>query len=415
MNIQCPKCGSLDTVGRGKNMYCNRCKKYSTIGSQSPNSFDQKNNRAQVSVMVDHRIRTLDDLIVVCEINTEEWEVERWICNKWEVGAMGEKELDNGKGKIRTKLQVEPLFQVKAWLVRKTNEVRDRHVLDKQIGDSRKYAPKYPKIHYPKLAAGLLYELDLPDIHFGKLTWRQESGQDYDIKIAKATVNTALDSLLGYARQFEVSRILFPLGNDFFNVDSMEENTTHGTPQQEDTRYEKTFTLGRELAVSMIERCLQIAPVDVMVVRGNHAEQREFFLGDSILSWFHAAKDVTVDNQAIKRKYYHFGNTLLGFTHGYYEKIEKLPSLMPLEAPDLWSKSKFREWHLGDKHHLKVMKPIYNLVDENMGVVIRILRSLSATDTWHFDQGFVGAIQAAQAFLWSPTNGMVAQFNAIGE
>ena len=75
----------------------------------------------------------------------------------------------------------------------------------------------------------------------------------------------------------------------------------------------------------------------------------------------------------------------------------------------MWAKSKFREWHLGDKHHKKDL--LYRTEDNN-GVTIRLLRSLSATDSWHFDKGFIGGIQAAEAFLWDRERGLVGQFNA---
>lgn len=56
----------------------------------------------------DQRIKTLEQLIVACQIDLAEWEIEKHVINKWEVGAKG----DAG-------FNVEPLFQVKAWLVKR--------------------------------------------------------------------------------------------------------------------------------------------------------------------------------------------------------------------------------------------------------------------------------------------------------
>jgi hypothetical protein len=164
--------------------------------------------------------------------------------------------------------------------------------------------------------------------------------------------------------------------------------------------------------------CASIAPVDVISVRGNHAEQREFYLGDSLYSWFHSSKDVQVDNAPKLRKYYQFDKCLIGFTHGYHEKLTQLPSLMPIEAPIMYSQTTHREWHLGDKHHMEAMRQSFPYaVDahEGDGVTVRILRSLSATDLWTYNKGFVGARRAAEAFLWHPQDGMIATFNALGE
>lgn len=73
------------------------------------------------------RILTLEDLLEAGKVDLSEWEVERYIVNKWEVGAKtAERHLEWNGGRIATgfiddpgKLTIEPLIQVKAWLVRK--------------------------------------------------------------------------------------------------------------------------------------------------------------------------------------------------------------------------------------------------------------------------------------------------------
>jgi hypothetical protein len=277
------------------------------------------------------------------------------------------------------------------------------------IQDAKEFAPKYPKIKYTRRRDKMLYEIAIPDIHFGRLAWHEESGNDFDIKIAERVVKQALAQLLQYSENFEIGRILLPIGNDFFNANSKMNTTVKGTVQQEDTRWQKTFRAGRRLATEMIDACAEIAPVDVLFIPGNHDEERVFYLGDALECWYHNNKSVSVDNRAVSRKYYHFGKVLLGFTHGDSETIKKLPNLMQFEMPKLWGDSIYREWHTGDKHH----KMDYVLeVDEQVGIVIRILRSLVPADAWTFSRGFVGSQRAAEAFMWHPENGLVAQFTA---
>src|SRR5829696_1335924 len=98
-------------------------------------------------------------------LDTTIWEIERGTCATKQ---------DRGK----------TVFAAKAWLKRKVNEIAARDVISEMIEDARKFAPKYPKMSYPKRSDGLLYEIDMADLHFGKLTWAQEPGQDYDINIA---------------------------------------------------------------------------------------------------------------------------------------------------------------------------------------------------------------------------------------
>jgi hypothetical protein len=307
------------------------------------------------------------------------------------------------------KMLVVPLYHMELRLVRKEEEIRANSAIEEMIQDAKKFAPVYPKIKYAPSKGKMLYEIAMPDIHFGRLTWHEESGQDFDIKIAEYIVRETLSQLLQYSKNFEIGRILFPLGNDFFNANSKLNTTVKGTAQQEDTRWQKTFRAGRRLAIEMIDSCMEIAPVDVLLIPGNHDEERVFYLGDALECWYHNNKNVRIDNDAVSRKYYTFGKVLLGFTHGDAETTKKLPSLMQFEVPKLWGDSTYREWHTGDKHH----KTDFVLeVDEQVGIVIRILRSLAPADAWTFAHGFVGSQRAAEAFLWHPENGLIAQFTA---
>jgi hypothetical protein len=43
------------------------------------------------------------------------------------------------------------------------------------------------------------------------------------------------------------------------------------------------------------------------------------------------------------------------------------------------------------------------------GLIVRNLSSMCATDQWHDDNGFVGSIKRAHAFIWSFHNGLQAQ------
>ena len=67
------------------------------------------------------RICTLEQLVEHCQIDLRIWEVERWVCNKWEMGYKDKE----GEAKV------EPLFQVKAFLKkRKEMEAALREIED---------------------------------------------------------------------------------------------------------------------------------------------------------------------------------------------------------------------------------------------------------------------------------------------
>ena len=166
----------------------------------------------------------------------------------------------------------------------------------------------------------------------------------------------------------------------------------------------KTFRLGRQLLVDAINKLQQIAPVDVIMVPGNHDFERNFYLGDSLESWFYNNENVTVDNSANPRKYYKYGEVLIGYTHGNEEKVTDLPLIMANEKPTEWALSTYREFHLGHLHHKKEIK--FKSTEEYQGVTIRYFNSLSGSDSWHHKKGYIGAKRSAEALLWDRTKGL---------
>lgn len=364
------------------------------------------------------RMMSKDDIIDEFKIDLKEWKIDRYRIRTSEgyrkdrsvIWNVADGKVTKGVVNDTGRMLVVPLYHLEVKLVRRTEDIRARNAFDDFLRDAKRSAPNYPKTKYKKLQNGLWYEVDMPDIHFGKQTWAEESGHDYDLQIARSVVHSSLDRLLGYVAGYGIERILLPMGNDFYNVDNKNNTTTAGTPQQEDTRWSKTFREGRRLAVEMIDKCAAVAPVDVVMIAGNHDEERVFYLGEVLNAWYSKNKNVNVDNRAVKRKYVSFGNNLIGFTHGAHEKVGKLPFIMPIEEPLLWAGSVHREWHLGDKHH---KKDLLNRTEDIDGVTIRLLRSLSATDTWHFDKGYIGAPRGAEGFLWDKSDGLVAQFQSV--
>jgi len=377
--------------------------KYSSLysinlkGKTHIKTIEESQDSSEITTVTHKRVKSLQDLIDVCEINTNIWEVERWVCNKWE---MRSKE-DSG---------AEELFQVKAWLKKNKPLIELNDIKEEIKNELKKYSPKVPKIKYKSDKDSKMLQINLMDVHFGKHTWGKETGDDYDIKIAEEMLLIAVERLIEQAKPYPIDSVLLIIGNDFFNVDNQLNTTTRGTFQSEDTRWKKTFKLGRLLWVSVINRLIELGKVYVEIVVGNHDETRTFYLGDALECYFHNNPNVVIDNSPSIRKYFTYGKCLIGLTHGKDEKIKELPLIMAQEKPDLWGNSKYREWHLGDKHH---KKEIWTMgTEDNMGVVIRLMRSLSSTDEWHYKKGYIGNIRSAEAFIWDKERGVIAQFFA---
>jgi hypothetical protein len=379
-------------------------------------TFHQDEKGARYEGIADRRITSIADLVEFFKIDLTHWKIKASECSVYEshtrVRHYDTEQVTshNSYARIDDEHKVVPLYRVWVRLEENRPLILLNDVKSDIMADLKKFAPKYKRIQYRPVKEGHLLEINLFDLHFGKLVWDQEAGENFDVKIARDVFERTIATLLAHAQSFPLDRIVFPIGNDFFNVDNEQETTTRGTPQDEDTRWKKTFLLGRRLLVETIDKLRELAPLDIPIIPGNHDQTRAFFLGDSLECWYHNCPGVTVDNGAKLRKYYRYGSNLIGYTHGKDEKPEDLPQIMATEAPKLWADTKYREWHIGDKHHLKQLS--WKSAEEFKGVVVRVMRSLTSTDAWHFKKGYVGSIRAGEAFIWNKQAGPVCQLTA---
>lgn len=364
---------------------------------------------------VDVNIRTLDQLLDACQVDLSIWEVERYTVNKWATARKNKRANINWVDGVATGsvddlggMFVQPLFQVKAWLRRKV-PLQIAGLVEDLKADLLQFASPRKAARYPRITKPALCEIAPFDLHLGKMAWGEETGQgDYDAKIAKSIFLDAILTLLGHATKYEIERFVFPVGQDFLHVDNDENETAHGTRVDTDGRFKKLFRDGRRLLVDAIELMRPIAPVDVLVVPGNHDTVSMFHLGDAIECFYHNDPSVRVDNSPTDRKYYQYNKCLLAYCHGRDEKLTDLPLIMATERPEMWAQTKWRHYKVGHFHHKRDF--VTETGSELRGVRVSILPSLSSADRWHYSHGYM-ATRAAEAFVWDGEAGQIATFS----
>lgn len=367
-------------------------------GGVSPDSyrFTTTANTATITTTTPSAITTLEELIQVCNIDILEWDIYSWECRS-----------SNGRFYVSAKLRAKKVD---------TDTVKQKEVILKELyGASpvvRGYNIKevgllgeshvFSTVHRDKLL-----EISVPDVHFGKLSHREETGEDYDIKVAEERFVNAVKDLVSRVKFSEVERILFPVGNDLINFDNKYSTTTNGTPQDSDSRFHKVIRTVKRVLIQTIDYLSGFAPVDVVMVAGNHDETVTFTIGEILDAYYYNNEFVTIDNQPKLRKYYQFGKVGMQFTHGDKEPHETLGLIFATEQPNLWGDTRFRFCQLG--HYHKNKKLNYVSVDEFQGFEIQILPSLSATDAWHYGKGY-NSKKAAKAFLFDKEVGKIAEY-----
>ena len=347
-------------------------------------------------VSVSKKIRTPAQAIEAAQIDLSIWDIDRTTVNSWE--AMGK--TDDG-------LQTITLWQIKIQLKRKAPEFITG-ALDNLFERIKSHQPAVPVSKKKPKADPHLLELSLFDAHFGKLCWFP--GSEYDTKKAEKLYLNAIDTLIKKTSNWNIEKIVLPVGQDFFHVDNWNNTTARGTVMEVDAPFQLVFEVGCMAIVHAIDRCLKVAPVEILWVPGNHDISTSWYLLKFLAAWYRDAKNVKVDTSVLARKYLHYGTNLIGFTHGNMEAHRDLPGIMAGEKPIEWSKTTWREFHLGHYHRAKQI--MFTGVDEFAGVRLRVLPSLSGTDAWHYQKGYVNNKRAAEGYLWSKEGGYAGHFSA---
>jgi hypothetical protein len=162
----------------------------------------------------------------------------------------------------------------------------------------------------------------------------------------------------------------------------------------------ENFLMAKRLYVEVLEMLISIADVHFTFNPSNHDYTNGFFLADVIKTHFRNCKNITFDCSISHRKYYNYGNSLIGTTHGDGAKNTDLGSLMSIEAKDYWADSEHRYFYTHHVHH-KTSKDFIN-------VTVESLRSPSPADSWHHRNGYINS-PAIEGFIHHKTNGQVAR------
>ena len=265
-----------------------------------------------------------------------------------------------------------------------------REVKDEFFESLKSISPAIPKRSYDiKKESPIVYEISLPDIHYGKRT-------DDTPEQAEANFLNSIYELHRRAEGLNIERFLLPIGNDGMNSEGMRKATTKGTPQDDSMDWQQSFVGYTKLVIKAINYLSQYAPVDVVVIQGNHDYERMFYAGEVLSAWYTNDKNVTIDNSTEGRKYYEYGTNMIMFTHGDKEKAAEMPLIMATEQPVMFARTKFREVHCGHLHK--------EMVNEYRGIKVRFVPSICANDSWHKLMGYA-ASRCAQAYIWNKEKG----------
>lgn len=351
---------------------------------------DIENKTAQLTARLDREIQTLDELIERCKIDTDTWDITKYVQNYW--------------GNVN-----DPHWQVKAFLSAK-KELESDIITDLLESYKSKYQPltKEQVLQNETYLRKKLLLVSMADFHLDKRTLDgktlEEKVELYD-KILSKLVYSAYGS-------HRLDEICYLISNDFLHTDNYQESTTRGTPQQSSTSWHNAYEVGFDVQVKAISKLKQFCTtLRVIHVPSNHSRTKEYYMAHALEVYFKPDANIIFDRTAEPTKAITYGNTFIGMHHGDVRDYNQLPTYFASKFRKQWGESKFTEIALADKHHRKEWK--HSLTkNEIHGTRMFICPSLSGADTWHKDSLFDLAIPASVARIYDFETGYCGELEA---
>lgn len=256
--------------------------------------------------------------------------------------------------------------------------------LQEAIADSvAEYKGRYRPIKYkrPKdVDEDIVLTIPIGDPHIGMYSWQEETGEDFDVDIAREDLLRAANKLLTIAPPSSKC-VIINLG-DFFHADNQSNQTSRsGHSLDVDSRWARVLKLGCMIMVDMIKLALAKHPkVEVINAIGNHDDHSSVMLAAFLDAYFSNEDRVTIQPTVSKFHYFKFGKCLVGVTHGDTVKHADLGELMAADRPEDWGATEHRYWYVGHIHHSRK--------SELLGCTVESFRTLAAKDAWHAAKGY---------------------------
>ena len=263
------------------------------------------------------------------------------------------------------------------WVQQKQDSDKQLELMRAAIAALSEDLPKLRKTKTPAQSQfddELMAVYPLGDPHIGVLTWAEETGQDWDLKIAEEKFCNAFHRLVKTAPQCNQA-VIVNLG-DYFHADNMEGVTSRsGHSLDMDGRFAKMIRVGFKIMRQMIDSALaHHATVKVINATGNHDDTSSLFLSVALANMYENEPRVIIDDSPTPFHYVEWGKCMFGVHHGHSCKPAMLPGVMAADQAEMWGRTKYRYWYTGHIHH--------DTKKEFAGVTQESFRTLAAKDAY---------------------------------
>lgn len=224
------------------------------------------------------------------------------------------------------------------------------------------------------------------DYHLGMLAWAEETGADWDMKIAERLLVAWFAEAIRLAPSASIG-VLAQLG-DFLHWDGMDAVTPASKHVLDaDTRFQKLVRVAIRAIRQVIGLLLEKHEhVHVIMAEGNHDPASSIWLREMLAAIYENEPRVYVEKSPDPYYCFEFGKTSVFFHHGHKRKPANVDDVFAAKFREVFGRTKHSYAHMGHMHHVEVKETPLMIVEQH--------RTLAAHDAYASRGGWMSGRDA---------------------
>ncbi|MGF0520552.1 oxidoreductase [Agrobacterium pusense] len=246
----------------------------------------------------------------------------------------------------------------------------------------------------------LLNQFVVTDSHFGMLAHREETGADYDLRLAEQLLLDWFTAAVAGAPQAHTA-VLAQLG-DLLHHDALESVTpAHKHVLDADSRLHKVVRVVIRTLRRVVDMLLQKHKhVHVVMASGNHDPASSVWVRELLATIYENEPRVSVDTSPMLYYAYKWGDTALFYHHGHKRGVAQVDATLAGMFREMFGASKYAFAHVGHLHSDEGRKSALMYVERH--------ETLAAPDAYAAGGGWLSG-RSAKVITYSRRFGEVAR------
>lgn len=214
----------------------------------------------------------------------------------------------------------------------------------------------------------------ITDYHLGMLSWDEETGENWDLKIGEELIINWFANAIHQSP--DANTAVFAQLSDFLHFDGMDAVTPASKHLLDvDTRFAKVVRCAIRVLRTIIDMLLQKhQKVHIIMADANHDPVSQIWLREWFAVLYENEPRISVDRSPNPYNAYEFGKTALFFHHGHKRRISNVSEVFAGQFREMFGRTKHAYAHTGHLHHIDVK--------ENNLMIVEQHRTLAPADAY---------------------------------